>query len=237
LINHFEDELLEKARLFLKAAEENSGSRAYLEDFGFAPAERDRGHTLVRNVERSFEWERRGIAWNFLSPTVERRLLEARHWYKDRRRRHVRACLRAAEEESGWVGYGPHSSWNFSRKATQGLAIALRHALRAASPAALLRHRAELRRNLASARGEKPADAPPPKDSALVELAGWYEHWRLLAQRIFRERPELMAPYGLVPGKAPPRLRSHSARLKFGEKAAGTASEPAPARRVLPVVE
>jgi hypothetical protein len=236
-VNRFEEELLTRARVFLKAAGENADSRAFLEEYGFKPEEQQRGRELVDNVERSFEWERSGKAWNFLSPTVARRMEEARHWYKDHRRRHMRACLREAEEESGWVGYRPAASWSVGRKATLGLAIALRHALRAASPWAYLAHRAELRRDLQLARGEKPAGAPPPKDSALVELAGWYEHWRLLTQRIFRERPELMAPFGLTPGKAPPRLRSRSARLKYGEGAAGTSAEPAPARRVLPVVD
>ncbi len=236
-MNRFEIELLEKAGTFLKAAAENPESRAFLEKYGFKDAEQERGRELVRNTERSFEWERSGKAWNFLSPTVERRLDEARHWYKDHRRRYMRACFRAAEEESGWVGYGPAASWSVARKATVGTAIAFGHALRVFSPSALLEERAELRRNLERAHGEKPADAPPPKDSTLVELSGWYEHWRLLAQRIFRERPDLMAPYGLTPGKAPPRLRSRSARLKYGEGAAGTAPEPAPERRVLPVVD
>ena len=228
-MNRFEEELLTSARVFLKAAGENAESRAFLEEYGFKAEEQQRGRELVGNVERSFEWERSGKAWNFLSPTVARR--------PDHRRRHMRACLREAEEESGWVGYRPAASWSVARKVTLGLAIALRHALRVASPWAYLADRADLRRNLELARGEKPAGAPPPKDSALVELAGWYEHWRLLTQRIFRERPELMAPFGLTPGKAPPRLRSRSARLKYGEGAAGTSAEPAPARRVLPVVD
>jgi hypothetical protein len=236
-VNRFEDELLEKSRVFLKAASENGESHAFLEQYGFTAAEEERGRELVKNVERSFEWEKDGKAWNFLSPTVERRLEEARYWYKDQRRRHLRACFRAAEEQSGWAGYGPASSWSFPRKATLGLAIAVRHALRAASPSAYLEERARLRRNLQRALGEKPAGAPPPKDSALVELAGWYEHWRLLTQRIFRGRPDLMTPYGLTPGKAPPRLRSRSAKEQYGEGAAGTESAPAPARRVLPVVD
>jgi len=247
LINHYEVELLEKARLFLRAADEQPDSRAFLERYGFNPQERERGRTLVRNTERSFEWEREGKAWNFLSPTVERRLAEARYWYADTRRRYLRSCLRAAEEESGWIGYKPSAQWSLLRKATEGFAIALRHALRAASPSAFIEHRAELRRNLVRALEERPADAPPPKDSSLVELSGWYEHWRLLAQRVFRERPDLMTPYGLVPGKAPPRLRSKSARAKYGEGAAGSAygmrsdeshePEVAPAGRVLRVLD
>ena len=221
MITHYDEELLEKARIFLRAADEQPESRAFLEKYGFSGPERERGRTLVRNTERSFEWERAGKAWNFLSPTAERRLEEARHWYADTRRRYLRSCLHAAEEESGWVGYKPSAQWSLGRKATLGLAIGLRHALRAASPGAFFQHRAELRRNLVRARGERPADAPPPKDSSLVELSGWYEHWRLLAQRVFRERPDLMTPYGLVPGKAPPRLRSRSAQEKYGEGAAG----------------
>lgn len=86
---------------------------------------------------------------------------------------------------------------------------------------ALLDHRAERRKNLRRAAEEKPADAPPPKDTALVELAGWYERWRLLAQRVFRQRPDLMAPYGLKPGRAPQRLRSRVAQIQYGEGAAG----------------
>ena len=223
MITRFDEELLEKARLFLRAADENPESRAFLEKFGFSAQERARGHTLVENTRLAFEWEREGKAWNFLSPTPERRLEEARYWYADTRRRYLRDCLRAAEDESGWTGYKPPAQWSLARKATVGLAIALRHAVRAASPRAWLGHRAALRRNLERALGERPADAPPPKDSTLVELSGWYEHWRLLAQRVFRERGDLMSPYGLVPGKAPPRLRSRSAQLKFGEKAASHA--------------
>ena len=86
---------------------------------------------------------------------------------------------------------------------------------------AYVTHAASLRRNVERGQGPKPADAPPPKDTALVELAGWYERWRLLAHRVFRERGDLMAPYGLTPGKAPPRLRGKEA-VKYGEKAAGS---------------
>jgi hypothetical protein len=247
LITHYDLELLEKAKLFLDAAGAQPESRAFLERYGFNDRELERGRQLVSNTERSFEWEREGKAWNFLSPTAARRTEEARYWYADTRRRYLRACLRAAEEESGWVGYKPSAQWSVTRKLTEGVLIALRQALRAASPAAYLAHRAELRRNLVRALGERPADAPPPKDSSLVELSGWYEHWRLLAQRVFRGRPDLMTPYGLVPGKAPPRLRSRSARAKYGEGAAGSAQqmrpdeahepEAAPAGRVLRVID
>ena len=97
-MNRFEEELLEKARAFLKAAGENAESRAFLEEYGFKPGEQQRGRDLVANAERSFEWEREGKAWNFLSPTVERRMAEARHWYKDQRRRHLTGCFRAFGE-------------------------------------------------------------------------------------------------------------------------------------------
>lgn len=225
VITKFDEELVERSRLFLAAAEAHPESSSILERFGFSKAEVERGNQLVREALRSFEWERAGKAYNFLSPTPERRVAEALGWYKDTRRRYVRRCLRKAEEAAGWVGEGTASRWPLSRKLTVGTAVALRTALAAASPVALLDHRAELRRNIAAARAQKPKDAPPPKDTVLVELAGWYERWRLLAQRVFRERPDLMAPFGLVPGKAPPRLRSRSARLKYGEKAAGSLSD------------
>jgi len=225
IITKFDEELVERSRQFLEAATEHPESSSILERFGFSKAEVQRGHLLVREAERSFEWERAGKAYNFLSPTPERRVAEAKGWYKDTRRRHIRRCLRRAEEAAGWVGEGRASRWPLSRKLTVGTLLAVRTALSAASPVALLNHRTELRKNIAVARADKPAGAPPPKDTVLVELAGWYERWRLLAQRVFRERPDLMAPYGLVPGKPPPRLRSRSARLKYGEKAAGSLSD------------
>jgi hypothetical protein len=99
--------------------------------------------------------------------------------------------------------------------------LALWHAKDALSARAWLAQRRELARDVRRARGEKPEAAPPPKDTALVELAGWYERWRLLAHRVFRERPDLLEPFGLKPGKAPPRLRGAEA-AKYGEKAAGS---------------
>jgi len=205
-VTRFDEELLEKARRFLAASEDHTDSRAILEQFGYAEADRVRGRTLISSVAMSLEWERAGIAWNFLSPTPERRRDEALHWYRDTRRRYMRDCFRAAELASHWFGDGG----------------ALRHCLRIFSIAAWRGHRAELRRNLERARGEKPADAPPPKDTALVELAGWYERFRLLAQRVFRGRPDLLTPYGLTVGKAPPRLRGKLAQIRYGERAAGT---------------
>jgi hypothetical protein len=221
-ITRFDEELLEMARRFLAAGEDRAESRAVLERYGYTEAERLRGRTLIGNAAKSFEWERSGTAWNFLSPTPERRRDEARHWYRDTRRRYMRDCFRAAELESHWFGDGRAPRWGLGRKLTVGLVVGLRHGLRMFSIAAWRDHRAELRRNLEKARGEKPADAPPPKDTALVELAGWYERFRLLAQRVFRGRPDLLTPYGLTVGKAPPRLRGKLAQIRFGERAAGT---------------
>jgi hypothetical protein len=219
-ITKFDRALVEEAGRFLRGVEEHPDATALLRRFGMNEEECARGRALVDNAERAFEWEREGRAWNFLSETPERRANEARSWYADARRRHVRSCLRRAEQAAGWVGNEPARHWPVRKKLTAGALIALRHAVGAASVGTWLHHRAELRTNLEAARGEKPVGAPPPKDSALVELAGWYENWRLLAQRVFRERPEVLAHFGLVPGKAPPRLRSRSAREKYGEKAA-----------------
>ena len=221
-VTRFDEELLEKARRFLAASEDHADSRAILEQFGYAEADRVRGRTLISSVAMSLEWERAGTAWNFLSPTPERRRDEALNWYRDARRRYMRDCFRAAELASHWFGDGGAARWGLGRKLTVGLVFALRHGLRIFSIAAWRGHRAELRRNLERARGEKPANAPPPKDTALVELAGWYERFRLLAQRVFRGRPDLLTPYGLTVGKAPPRLRGKLAQIRYGERAAGT---------------
>jgi hypothetical protein len=220
-ITKYDEELVSLSRRFLDAARANQESCAILERYGFSAEERARGSELVREATRSFEWEREGRAWNFLSPTPERRVAEARAWHADTRRRYMRSCLRRAEEAAGWMGSGSASRWPVWRKLTLGTIAGLREVNEIASPRAWLRHRTELLRNVARARGPKPADAPPPKDTALVELAGWYERWRLLAHRVFRERGDLMAPYGLTPGKAPPRLRGKEA-VKYGEKAAGS---------------
>jgi hypothetical protein len=217
-ITTYDVELVDKSRRFLDAAEQNPDSRASLEQFGYSREEHDRGVRLVREARRSFEWEAEGKAWNFLSHTPARRLAEARAWYADTRRRYFRACVRKAEATAGW-SRGEASGWPVWQKLTLGTVLGLREAVRVASPVAWREHRSELRKDLARAVGDKPADAPPPKDTALVELGGWYERWRLLAQRVFRERGDLMAPFGLTPGKAPPRLRGKEAE-KYGEKAA-----------------
>lgn len=220
-ITKYDEELLEKSKVFLKASYERPESCAMLDKYGYSAEERERGSRLIANTERSFQWLREGRAWNFIGLTETRRLQEAHDWYKDTRNRYVADCFRDAEEESGWVGYRPASQWPFLRKLTVGSAVFVRHAVRAFSFGALLQHRRELQQNLSLAAQERPQDAPPPKDTALVELAGWYERWRLLAQRVFRQRPDLMTPYGLKPGKAPPRLRSKVAQLRYGEGAAG----------------
>jgi len=212
-VTKFDEELLAKSKVYLAAAEAHPESCALLEKFGFTAEERARGHRLIENTERSFAWEREGRAWNFLGLTRERREQEARDWYKDTRERFVAECLRRAEEDSGWVGYGPATQWPLGRKLTTGTVILVKNSAKAFSVKALLDHRAEMRKNLALAASERPADAPPPKDTALVELAGWYERWKLLAQRVFRQRGDLMAP---------PRLRSRVAQAKYGEKAAGS---------------
>jgi hypothetical protein len=219
-ITRFDEGLVRDVRRFLRGVDENPDSVTQLRRFGFSEEEVARGRELCDNAERAFEWEREGKAWNFLSATPERRIAEARGWYGDTRRRYVRACLRRAEEAAGWVGNDPARDWPLRKKLVTGSIVALRHAVEALSLRAWRDHRAELAKNLQRARGSRPAGAPPPKDSALVELAGWYESWRLLAQRVFRDRPELLAPFGLVAGKAPPRLRSRSAREKYGERAA-----------------
>ena len=240
-ITKYDEQLVREARVFLRAAHENPESTALLERFGFDAKERGRGQQLSDDAARAFEWERAGKAWNFLAPTPARRAAEARDWYQDTRRRYVRACLRRAEERAGWVGQDPASRLPLGKKLTHGTVVALAHALSAASPAAWLEHRIGLGRDLEAARGERPEGAPPPKDSALVELAGWFERWRLVATRVFRERPDLLGPFGLTAGKPPPRLRSRSALQKYGEKAASSGELLAPSpktngARSLPIV-
>ncbi len=219
-INRFERQVVEQARGFLAGAAQNAEVAAVLARFGLTPEERQRGERLTEHAARALDWEERGEAWNFLSPTPARRRAEARSWFQDARRRHLRSCVRAAEEEAGWTGAGPAASWPPLRKLTRGSWLALPHLLRALSPGALLEHLGELRRDLRRAGEARPADAPPPKDTALAELGGWFEHWRLLAHRVFRKDPELLAAVGLVAGKAPPRLRAPRARAEFGEGAA-----------------
>lgn len=219
-VTNYDRQLLERAGRFLAGLDESTRAREVLGHLGLSEEALVRGRQLHAATARALDWEERGIAWNFLSPTPERRLVEARHWYRDARRRHVRECLRLAEEESGWIGYRAASRWPLQKKLLEGTPIALRHLVRAFSIEAFLAHRAELAENLRRAKGPVPADAPPPKDTALAELSGWFERWRLLAQRAFRETPELLAALGLSAGKAPPRLRTPRARRELAEAAA-----------------
>jgi hypothetical protein len=223
-ITKYDEELVQKSRVFLRAAEQHPESTALLDRYGFSAEERARGHLLIDNAEKSFEWEHAGKAWNFLSPTPERREKEAREWYADAVRRYVRSCLKEAEAAAGWTGTGSAAGWSATRKLTLGTLRALPHVARAASPRVMRELRAELRENVERARGERPEGAPPPKDTTLVELRGWYERWHLLAQRVFRGRDDLLAPFGLSSGKAPPRLRGKAAQIKYGERAASLSS-------------
>lgn len=218
-ITKFDEELCANTRRFLEAAEKSPDSRAVLERFGYSKEEHERGHELVRDAELAFQWEREGKAWNFLSPTPERRIAEARAWHAEAIRRHVQSRLKAAEQAAGWTE-GPAHGWSLRKKLTLGTLLALREAAGTASPQFWMEQRAALAKNLEAARGERPAGAPPPKDTVLVELRGWYERWHLLAHRVFRGRNDLLAPFGLVSGKAPPRLRGKAAKIKYGESAA-----------------
>lgn len=180
-VTKYERELVELAERFLDAARDNAESCAILERYGYDRREHERGLLLVRGVLRSFRWEQDGKAWNFLSPTPERRILEAREWHRTTRRRHMQKCFRRAEEAAGWIGAGQASKWPTWRKLTLGTLAGVRHALAAVAPRTWVDHRLELRRNVKRARGPRPTGAPPPKDAALVELAGWYERWSLVA--------------------------------------------------------
>lgn len=247
-VTKYDEALVEKAKQLLAAAAANPTSRAFLEKYGFDAAEQARGQRLIQDSVRAFAAERAGTAWNFLSPTPDRRVAEARHWYRDRRRRWMRECARRAEEAAGFAGTGPATQQSLARKLLASVVVATHYGPLAFSLHTWRMHRAELETDLELARGPRPSDAPPPKDTVIVELFGWYERWRLLAQRVFRERPDLMAPFGLVPGKAPPRLRNKAARIAYGEKAAGSIVPPQvgdaddepeseiPARQHLPIL-
>jgi hypothetical protein len=227
-ITEFDEELVRHARRFLEAAEAHPESRLVLERYDYSKEEHARGHKLVREAALAFQWEREGKAWNFLSPTPERRVMEARAWFAENLRRHAQSSFRAADAAIGFSGEGPASKWPLSRKLTVGLALALREAAVAFSPRFFLDQRAQLARNLERARGDRPAGAPPPKDTVIVELRGWYERWHLLAHRVFRGRNDLLSPFGLISGKAPPRLRGKAAKAKYGEQAASGLAGAAP---------
>lgn len=225
-ITQYDEKLLAHSLRLLAATEANPESRALLEKYGFSKEEQARGHRLVADAKRAFEWERSGKAWNFLSLTPERRAAEAKDWYADRRRRYLRSLVLAAETNAGLIGEGPASQRPLTAKVAWGALELARAIPKALSPFALMQHRKELAQDLVRAKESRPADAPPPKDTVLVELSGWFERWRLLVQRVFRERPDLMEPFGLTPGKAPPRLRNKNLAAKYGESAAPKKSLP-----------
>ena len=206
---HYEQSLVDRADLFLRALASDHESRVILERYGLGATEKERGRALLLDASKALVWTDDGRAWDFLEPTPERRLREARGWYADRRRRHYRACFRRVE-----------GALLRRTRFVERLVEATRALVDAASPLARTRDRSALRRDLERASQERPPEAPPPKDTVLVELSGWYERWRLLAQRTLRQRPDLLAHYGLVAGLPPPRLRGREAELVYGEKAA-----------------
>jgi hypothetical protein len=208
-ITRFDEELLASAQRFLNAAERHPESRAVLEKYGFSKEEQERGHLLISNSERAFECERTGTAWNFLAKTPMTRRREAFDWFVDTRWRRFRMGFVDAEK-----------AFQSAPSVLAKVGGAVQALLPAFSPVGLVKDQITLLYDLVRAGEERPSDAPPPKDTTLVELQGWYEKWRLLAQRVFRGRSDLLAPFGLTTGKAPPRLRGKQARLKYGEGAA-----------------
>lgn len=84
-VTKFDEELLERSRVFLAAAEAHPNSHVLLEKYGFGPEEQERGRRLVAATEKSFQWAREGRSWNFLGLTRERRAQDARDWYADTR--------------------------------------------------------------------------------------------------------------------------------------------------------
>jgi hypothetical protein len=203
-INRFEEELLSACRKFLLAADTQLVSTRILEEHGFSRDSRERGRVLIAQAEAAFAAERDGSAWNFLTPTPWQRRKEALDWFVDGRWRRFRRNFVAAE-----------------RALQDGNVLGVVRAfLPSLSPLVLAKDELTLAKHLWLAGRERPAGAPPPKDTVLVELQGWYEHWRLLAQRVFRGRPDLLGPFGLTSGKAPPRLRGKLAQIRYGEGAA-----------------
>jgi hypothetical protein len=205
-VTKFDEALLVDARRFLDAIEARPDTRIALEAYGFDQKALDRGRFVVGETARAFEWERAGKAWNYISPTPERREKEALYWYKDARRRYRQACFRAA-------GAALRSG-----RGLGALASAAGHAMSAFSPSAAAEQRREFKREIDLARGERPNDAPLPKDTVLVELSGWYDHWSLAARQAFRDKPEVLPSLGLTPGRAPRRLRNKNDR--FGRSSA-----------------
>jgi hypothetical protein len=185
-VTQYDEELLSNARKLVDALERDKTLSSALGDYDLDAKALERGRFLVDETARALAWEREGRAYNYLSATPEGRVKEARYWNKDARRRHRQRCLRAAEASG--------SLWSF-----------LGHVLDAFSVRVSRRLSRELRREIQRAKEGRPADAPLPKDTALVELSGWYGRWSLAALQSMRDKPEALALLGLVPGKAPPR--------------------------------
>jgi hypothetical protein len=212
-VTRYDEELLANAQRLVVGLEENGALAKALGAYDLDAKALDRGRFLVDETRRSFEWEREGKAYNYLSATPEGRMKEARYWNKDAHRRHRQACFRDAEAVIGKRGIaGIFSAWS--------------HLARALSPALSRALRRELLAEVERAREGKPSDAPLPKDTALVQLSGWYERWSLAALTVLREKPDELARVGIAAGKAAPR------RLRNKNDARGHAS----AQRHLDVV-
>jgi hypothetical protein len=195
-VTQYDEELVGKARRFVQALDGHPEIVTALSSYNLDAAALERGRFLVAECERAFEWERAGKAWNYLEPTPDRRVAEAHYWYRDARRRYKQACFRAAEAE-------------LARRGAAGLYAALTEALAAYSPGMKRAQEREYLEEIIKARGERPFNAPMPKDTAVVQLCGWYERWSLAAIETFRHQPETVTELGLAVGKAPPqRLRN-----------------------------
>jgi hypothetical protein len=188
-VTQYDLALVAKARTFVQRMTEHEPSFRAMAVRGFDARALERGRTLLSDAERAFTWEGEGRAWNYISQDPERRVREAQYWYADARRRWKQRCFRDAEAA---LAKGGVSSWGAAAKCLA----------QAFSPIAGRALRAEFQQELARARGEKPADAPPPKDTVIVELAGWYERWALAARHMFRQSPEELTILGIAPGKA-----------------------------------
>jgi hypothetical protein len=214
-VTRYDEELLANAQKLVVGLEENGALTQALGAYDLDAKAIERGRFLVDETHRSFEWEREGKAYNYLSATPEGRMKEARYWNKDARRRHRQACFRDAESVVGERGIA-------------GILSALGHLARALSPALSRTLRRELATELERAREGKPSDAPLPKDTALVQLSGWYERWSLAALTVLREQPEELSRVGIAAGKAAPRrlrnkndTRGHSSAQRHLNVAAG----------------
>lgn len=200
-VTKFDEALLAEAQRLLDAVHAQPHVHAALQSYGFDDAALKRGRFLVRETERAFEWEKAGKAWNYISPTPERRVKEARYWYQDARRRYRQECFRAAEAVLR------------SRSGIGAALAATGQAMRSLSLGAFLRQRRDFKKELLLARGERPSDSPLPKDTILAELSGWYDRWSLAARQALRDSPEVLLSMGLTPGRLPRRVRNKHDRF------------------------